>query len=143
MIEHRSFGVIPVRPAGLSWEFFLVQHHLGHWAFPKGHQEQGETGEQTARREFTEETGMKQLTLHTDFSLTEDYHWTSKSGPNHKVVTYFLGLVDDETSAIQQEELADGRWIGADEVEEVLTFPETQEIFRKAWQYLRKHQLWT
>ena len=38
----------------------MVKHRAGgHWAFPKGHVERGETEEQTACREVREETGVK------------------------------------------------------------------------------------
>ena len=37
--------------------FLLIQHQAGHWAFPKGHANPGESPAETARREFAEETG--------------------------------------------------------------------------------------
>lgn len=141
-VEHMDFGVVPVRRQGTAWEFFVVQHQTGHWAFPKGHQEPGETNEQTARRELAEETGIATIDLHLDQTFTEDYRWEHQGVTNHKVVTYFLGLVEAADIVIQKSELADGRWIPADEVEEVLTFSESQKIFRNALKYLRQNHLW-
>ncbi len=143
MIEHRSFGVLPVRRQGKTWEFFLVQHRTGHWSFPKGHTEPGETGEQTARRELAEETGIDQVDLHLDQAFVEEYTWNRKGQNNHKIVTYYLGLVDDPVITIQNTELADGRWIPIDEAESVLTFSETQNVFRQARAYILKHHLWS
>ena len=34
----------------------IVKHNAGHWDFPKGHMEAGETEKQTALREVKEET---------------------------------------------------------------------------------------
>ncbi len=39
--------------------FFAGKPSGGFWSIPKGHIEEGETEEQTARREFEEETGIK------------------------------------------------------------------------------------
>ncbi len=143
MIEHRSFGVVPVRRWKQSWEFFVVQHKTGHWAFPKGHQESGETGEQTARRELQEETGISAVELLSKPEFSEDYTWTRDGVENHKLAIYFLGLVEDHTIVIQTQELSDGRWIPADETEQVLTFPESRAIFRRALKVLKKQQPWS
>lgn len=141
-IEHISCGVIPVRRQGRTWEVFLVQHHLGHWSFAKGHQEAGESNEQTARRELAEETGITDVDLYTEKTFIEDYRWTKDGQENHKNVTFYLGLVEEATIVIQKSELADGRWIPIDEAEEVLTFAETQEVFRQARKVLLKEHLW-
>ncbi len=141
-VEHKSCGVIPVRRQGRDWDFFLVQHQQGHWSFPKGHQEGGESDEQTAQRELAEETGMTDVALYTEKSFHEEYHWRNGGTDNHKVVTYFLGLVEDATIRIQRSELDDGRWIPIDEAEEVITFAETQEVFRQARKVLLKEHLW-
>ena len=141
-IEHKSCGVVPVRRQGRDWEFFIVQHKTGNWAFPKGHQEPGETDEQTARRELAEETGIHQVELYLAETFIEDYTWEREGVKNHKIATYFLGLVQDHKIAIQQEELADGRWIPNDEVEGVLTFPASQNVFRQARKVLLKEYLW-
>lgn len=143
MNEHISFGVIPVRRTEQGWEFFLVQHHTGNWSFPKGHQEAGESGEQTARRELTEETGIQDVDLHLAEPFVEEYTWEQKGKNNHKVATYYLGLVGDHVITIQQKELNDGRWIPAQEAEEVLTFAAGQAILRRALKYLNQNNLWT
>ena len=63
-----SYGVIPIRQVGDTWEVFLIHQfsNIGnnsYWVFPKGHPEAGETPEQTAKRELIEETGMTVGTL--------------------------------------------------------------------------------
>ena len=49
-------------------KFLLIQHHAGHWGFPKGHQEKGEDDLTTARRELQEETGIKQIKIYETFN---------------------------------------------------------------------------
>ena len=47
----------------------------GHWDFPKGHVEKGESETQTALRELTEETGIKNLKLFSGFSHNIFYNF--------------------------------------------------------------------
>lgn len=42
-------------------EFLLVQDAKDRWTIPKGHVEEGETTKETAKREITEETGLKDI----------------------------------------------------------------------------------
>ena len=46
-------------------EFLLYQDALDRWTIPKGHIEQGDTAQATARREIGEETGLKNLEFHS------------------------------------------------------------------------------
>ena len=44
---------------GGNTEILLIKHiKSGYWSFPKGHVENGETEEETAKREIKEETGI-------------------------------------------------------------------------------------
>ncbi len=48
----------------------IVKHNAGHWDFPKGHMEAGETETQTAIREVKEETNI-------DIHIIEEYRYES------------------------------------------------------------------
>ncbi len=59
MKREKSCGAVLVRRAVSGWETLLIRHaNGGHWAFPKGHVEPGETEAQTALREIREETAI-------------------------------------------------------------------------------------
>ena len=49
-------------------QVLLVKHNKGHWDFPKGHVEEGETEKQTALREVKEETNI-------DVQIISDKKW--------------------------------------------------------------------
>lgn len=60
-----SVGTVVFRTReGGDREYLLLHYPSGHFDFPKGHIESGETEEMTARRETQEETGLADLTLH-------------------------------------------------------------------------------
>lgn len=53
-----SYGIVPLRYMEGGWQILLIRHHAGHWTFPKGHADRGESPQQTAERELREETGL-------------------------------------------------------------------------------------
>lgn len=62
--EPTAGGVVFRRNDGGEVEFLLYQDARDRWTIPKGHIEPGETAQVTARREITEETGLKNLEVH-------------------------------------------------------------------------------
>ena len=59
MIREKSCGALVYRKKQDRLELLLIRHkNGGHWSFPKGHVETGETEPQTALREIKEETGL-------------------------------------------------------------------------------------
>ena len=59
MKREKSCGALVVRKNGENFDLVLLRHRFGgHWSFPKGHVEAGESERQTALREVREETGL-------------------------------------------------------------------------------------
>ena len=53
-----SAGVVVFSMRNKTIEYLLLHYASGHWDFPKGHIEKGETKQETALRELKEEAGM-------------------------------------------------------------------------------------
>ena len=138
-----SCGVIPVRVVDGVREFLLVQHNAGHWAFPKGHPEGGETPIETARRELLEETGLAEVELLASPVFEEHYEFTKRSGTLvQKRVTYFLGQIGgsektaDGGVRLQAEEVQAFAWGDAAATAERLSFDEGRALLAKVTAFL-------
>ncbi len=130
-MEDKSFGVMPVMKKDDEWLFLLIQHNNGHWAFPKGHPEQGESEIETAKREFEEETGVKEYELKENTFFIEDYSYQGKDGVIKKQVKYFLAIVNKPDVFLQKEELQNFKWVDYEEALELITFDEAKEILKE------------
>lgn len=139
-MKDQSFGVIPVRRQNGEYQYLLVQHHAGHWAFPKGHAENGETDLQAARRELREETGISNVILLEDVSLAETYYFRRGDQTVSKKVRYFPGVVKDCIVHIQAAEIKAYRWVNAEGAFSLITFGESRRLLTEAKQYLDEHR---
>jgi 8-oxo-dGTP pyrophosphatase MutT (NUDIX family) len=125
----QSFGIVPVQFSDAGRQYLLIQHHAGHWAFPKGHAEGDESPIDAAKREFTEETGIWDFDVWPEPSFSESYTFRKKSGRLvHKTVTYFIAVVHDPTVWPQAEEVADYAWGPYAQTHQRATFDEARTL---------------
>jgi 8-oxo-dGTP pyrophosphatase MutT (NUDIX family) len=139
LIEH-SFGVIPVYQKGGQTYFLIIQHNAGHWAFPKGRAEKGETELETARRELREETGITDVSISADRVFEERYTRTKWGSPRQQVdktVRYFLGMVHDPKIRLQQAEVQDSKWVTYEEARGLITFDASRKVLDEAAKALK------
>jgi bis(5'-nucleosidyl)-tetraphosphatase len=131
----RAFGLIPVFrvPSG-DRRYLLIRHQKGHWAFPKGHKEAGESDLQAAYREVAEETGITAYELVEGVKFVEHYQFVKGHTAIDKTVTYFLAWVQPTPQGkppavqIQPEEIAAFRWCSAAEAKNLITFPSCRQV---------------
>lgn len=131
-----SFGIIPVSRRSDGDYYLLVQHKAGHWGFPKGHAEPGETAEVSACREFEEETGIHAYER-LSVSFTEQYSFIKAGKPFDKTVTYFPAFVCSEAVVCQEKEIKDYAWLTYDDALETLTFVQSKQVLVQAKEYLK------
>jgi 8-oxo-dGTP pyrophosphatase MutT (NUDIX family) len=104
------------------------------WALPKGHIDEGESGEATALREVAEETGAHGRSLGKLGDVRYVYTW--KGERIFKVVSFFLvrysgGRLGDLPAEFRHE-VAEVRWIPLDEAPQILTYAGEREMAEKA-----------
>ncbi len=94
----------------------LMIYRLGCWDFPKGKAEPGEQHEQTALREVSEETGLRDLEL--GCTLPDTYHtYTLHDEPILKVTHWFAMRAANQPLVPQTEEdITQAVWVAAPDV---------------------------
>jgi 8-oxo-dGTP pyrophosphatase MutT (NUDIX family) len=133
MLYEKSCGALVYRRVDGRIDFLILRHMLGgHWSFPKGHVESGETEPETALREVREETGLN-ISLMPDFRRQVSY--SPRTGVSKDVV-YFLGYAEDSHTTRQEEEISEIRWVSASKCHEYLTYQNDRQLLSSARDFL-------
>ncbi len=138
-LTDESYGVIPIFRSGGQILFLLIQHNAGHWAFPKGHAEDGETDIEAARRELGEEAGIFDAVLNEERVFQECYTKTWRGDARRlvrKTVRYYMGEVDSTRVKVQEEEIQSFRWVTLDEARRMITYSESRKLLEEAARFL-------
>ncbi|NQV90946.1 NUDIX domain-containing protein [Candidatus Woesearchaeota archaeon] len=117
--------------------YLLVKHQEkdgGHWNFPKGHVEEGETEEQTATREIYEEVGLK-VSILNNFRESNSYF----DHINHKDKTVIFFLCEAITTEVQYncDEIADHQWLPFEKALDQITHDDAKKVLVKADLFLK------
>jgi 8-oxo-dGTP diphosphatase len=131
-----SAGGIVFKTEDQEINFALILNSYGEWTFPKGHIEKGEKPESAAKREVSEEIGLKDLKV---MKLIDkiDYWFKLKDILYHKFVYFYLMKVtDDALLKAQTSEIKDVRWFSAKEAREKLKYKEDPLLLNKALEIL-------
>ncbi|MBR5134802.1 MAG: NUDIX domain-containing protein [Clostridia bacterium] len=137
MKKEKSCGALVVRCGEKERELLLIKHNGGHWAFPKGHVEKGETEEQTAYREVQEETG---LSVKIDTRYREMVTF-SPAPKTLKDVVYFAATVIGGVETPQLTEVSDVRWVPFSEADRYITYENDRGLFKKLQSFLEQHPI--
>ena len=130
---------------GIVW---LALHYVaGHWDFPKGHVEKGESMVDAARREVFEEAGIKNLKFYPEFKQSTQYFFNaakytgaSKKQMTFKKVVFHLAETSENQIKTSFEHL-EGKWLTTEEALEALTFKDAKKILQSANEFLSQHSL--
>ena len=119
----------------------LLQHpdgiKAGHWDFPKGHVEIGESEIQTAVRELGEETGIIDVHILPDFSHTISYSLIKKGQKINKEVIFFVGLTDKTHVTLSHEHQAFA-WLDYDAALNRLTYENAKKTLAFSFDFYQK-----
>ncbi len=137
MLYESSYGIIPLRQHDGGWQVLLVQHQAGHWAFPKGHANKGETHQEAAERELEEETGLKVTSYLSNQTMIEKYMFRWAGDLISKRVTYFIAEVEGAI-ALQEKEIKSSRWLTLEGAEKKMSFREGKIICHQLKEILLK-----
>lgn len=129
MTYEKSCGAIVYRKHHGNLEILLIKHvNSGHWSFPKGHVEEGESEMETAVREIKEETGVDVI-IDPTFRETVSYFPRKDT---QKIVVYFIAKAKSFDLSPQEDEIAEIRWVDVGCANTVLTYENDKTIVSKA-----------
>ena len=115
----------------------LLQNPQGHWSFPKGLIEQGETNHHaTASRELAEETGIVEISIHEDWVTRTEYTFRRKGSAVPKQVYWYIAETSELDVTLSHEH-TNYLWLDFEEAEAQLTFEQEKDILRSAREHLR------
>ena len=130
MKKEKSCGAIIINEN----KILVVKQKSGFYGFPKGHIEKNETEKITAIREVKEETN---IDIEIDDNLRFSISYLVNGNINKEVV-YFVGYPKNTNIKIQEQELESAQWIELEKVEEILTFDNLKELWRKVLKEISK-----
>ncbi len=129
MLHEKSCGGIVYRKYHGNTEILLIKHiNSGHWSFPKGHVEEGETEIETAVREIKEETGVDVI---VDPTFRELVTYSPKKD-TQKVVVYFIARAKKCSLVPQENEIAEVKWVEITRACDLLAYDNDRCIVNKA-----------
>lgn len=144
----KSVGAVVFRREKKKIKYLLLQHpksgiYRGHWDFPKGHIEKGESWQETLKREVKEETGITKIKIIPGFSTWVKYFYRARGeeekerrkkgkGVNiFKIVTYYLAETSQKKVKLSFEH-KNYAWLEYKEALERITFKNSKEVLKKA-----------
>jgi len=156
MPREKSAGAIIYRMEN-GEPLYLLLHYppanegkRGQWGFAKGHVEQGETEEQTAKREIFEETGIKDLKFIPGFKRLEKYFFKKSYGLEgearkkapwvFKLVVFFLAETKGADIKISDEHIG-FVWLPIEEAIKKTTFKNSKKLLKEADEFVIKKKM--
>ena len=112
--------------------FLLIKDPYRKWGLPKGHVDAGESLEQTADREVTEETGLEHLVLHGELGAI-DWRFRLRGKLIHKSCHFFLFEAPTGSPCPQTEEgILACRWFTFSDAIKAISYDNARGVLRRA-----------
>jgi 8-oxo-dGTP pyrophosphatase MutT (NUDIX family) len=135
LIEKKSAGAVIFNETLGERYYLLLLYDAGHWDFPKGGIEEGESELDAVIREVREETGIADLKLVEGFRQTISYQFKSTEGEINKTVVFYLGNTSTFKVTLSHEHRAYA-WLKFEDALEQLTFDTARSVLKVAHRFL-------
>lgn len=125
----KSCGAVIYIKENDNIKYLLLQNLYGsQWGFAKGHMEEGESEEETAKREILEEAGIKVKFIS---GFRQEISYTIR-GDIFKVAVFFLGETEDKNVTIQEGEIKDYCFATYEDAKKLIPFANLKRVLDKA-----------
>lgn len=139
--EPTAGGVVFRRAESGEVEILLIQDSKDRWTIPKGHIEEGETAQQTAKREIGEEAGLHNVEV---LNWLGKIHFRYRRVDKLVLMTTQIYLVRalGDTNAIQKEEwMNDIKWFKFHDALDVIEYEDIGKLMLLAMKKIRQENL--
>ena len=139
--EPTAGGVIFRRNKKNEVEILLIQDSKDRWTIPKGHIEEGETAQETAKREIGEEAGLKDVKI---LGWLGKIHFRYRRVDKLVLMTTQVYLVKalGDTDKIQKEEWMNGiKWFGFSDALDAIEYEDIGKLILLAMKKIRQEKL--
>ena len=139
--EPTAGGIVFRRNQAGQIEILLIQDAKNRWTIPKGHIEEGETAQQTARREIGEEACLTDVDM---LGWLGKIHFRYRRVDRLVLMTTQIYLVraKGDTNAIQKEEWMNGiKWFPFHEALDMIEYEDIGKLMLLAMKKIRQEKL--
>jgi len=138
-IERSAGGVLWQNRGGSAWVALIVTGSGTRWQLPKGWLEEGETPEETARREVREETGLTGRILE-NLATIDYWFYADRNTRVHKFVSFYLMAYESGNIADYDPTEVDGAlWVPMREAIARVSFDSERDVLHKAQEAWWRH----
>lgn len=141
IVREPTAGGIVFRHGEKGVEILLIQDAKDRWTIPKGHIEEGETAQQTARREIGEEAGLSQVDI---LGWLGKIHFRYRRIDKLVLMTTQIYLVraKGDTNDIQKEEWMNGiKWFTFQDALDAIEYEDIGKLMLLAMKRIRQEKL--
>ena len=139
--EPTAGGIVFRRTDSGSIEILLIQDAKDRWTIPKGHIEEGETAQQTARREIGEEAGLPDVDV---LGWLGKIHFRYRRIDKLVLMTTQIYLVraKGNTDAIKKEDWMNGiQWFSFHDALDAIEYEDIGKLMLLAMKRIRQENL--
>lgn len=139
--EPTAGGIVFRRDKNGAIEILLIQDAKDRWTIPKGHIEEGENAQQTARREIGEEAGLHQVDM---LGWLGKIHFRYRRIDKLVLMTTQIYLVraKGDTDAIQKEDwMNDIKWFKFHDALDAIEYEDIGKLMLLASKRIRQENL--
>ena len=139
--REESAGGVVFRMVEHAPMYLVIRDSYRNWGFPKGHLEIDECPSQAAVREVQEETGLANVTLHTEID-TIDWFFRFRGKLIHKICHFFLMETECPITMPQRAEgITACRWVRFDEAKTMLAYENARMVLDRAHAIISAREL--
>jgi len=135
--EFSAGGIVFKRERG-GLKVLLIKDGYGRWTWPKGNIGKGESREEAALRETSEETGLKKLRIVEKIDRINYFYRLHGTLIYKTVYLFLMEARGREKFKIQTSEIRDAKWFTPEEALETVAYKGAKEILKKAIERAKK-----